>query len=164
MPAVSQGFPPLVQSDAHILILGSLPGIRSLQAQEYYAHPRNSFWPIMKEIFGFDGSYAERCAGLVANRIALWDVLRASVRPGSLDADIRLDTASANDFISFLGRYPAIERIAFNGKKAEQLFRRLVTVDQFPALRLNGLPSTSPAYAAMPFSVKLQLWEKLLTR
>lgn len=127
--------------------------------QEYYAHPQNAFWPIMNEIFAIGGDYVERCAGLTKHNVALWDVLRASVRPGSLDADIRLETAAANDFATFLGKYPGIEQIVFNGKKAEQLFHRLVPAEPFQKLHLTGLPSTSPAYAAMPYKGKLSAWK-----
>ena len=155
----SEGFPPLVQSDARILVLGSLPGQRSLADREYYAHPQNAFWPIMNDIFGIHGNYTERCAGLTRHKVALWDVLQASVRPGSLDADIRLETAMANDFAAFLCKYSGIEQIVFNGKKAEQLFRRLAPADTFQQLNLAGLPSTSPAYAAMPYRGKLGAWK-----
>lgn len=113
----------------------------------------------MNDIFGINGSYIERCAGLTHNKIALWDVLQASVRPGSLDADIRLETATANDFEAFLCKYSGIEQIVFNGKKAEQLFRRLLPTGPFKHLQLTGLPSTSPAYAAMPFRGKLSTWQ-----
>lgn len=155
----SEGFPPVANKDARVLVLGSLPGQRSLADQEYYAHPQNAFWPIMNAVFGISGSYAERCAGLTANKVALWDVLQASVRPGSLDADIRLETAAANDFATFLRKYRGIEKIVFNGKKSEQLFRRLVPMETSQQLRLTGLPSTSPAYAAMPFTGKLSAWK-----
>ncbi len=113
----------------------------------------------MKEIFGVGGSYVERCAGLTSHKVALWDVLRASVRPGSLDADIRFETATPNDFLTFLNRYPDIELIVFNGKKAEQLFHRLLPQKMFQKLGLTGLPSTSPAYAAMSFQGKLGAWK-----
>jgi len=154
----SEGFPALVRADARILVLGSLPGQRSLAEHEYYAHPRNAFWPIMKKIFSIGGNYDERCKGLMSNRLALWDVLRSSYRPGSLDADIRLDTAAANDFAAFVVKYPGIEQIVFNGRKAEQLFRRLLPAGPTRHLLLTGLPSTSPAYASMPFSAKLAAW------
>jgi TDG/mug DNA glycosylase family protein len=154
----SEGFPPIEQFDARILVLGSLPGKKSLAATEYYAHPQNVFWRIMQNLFGVAGDYAERCAGLGNCRLALWDVLRASVRPGSLDADIRQGTASANDFRLFLQTHASIELIVFNGKKAEQLFRTMVPTEHYGHVRLVGLPSTSPAYAAMPFSDKLALW------
>ena len=79
----SRGFPPVARSDAIVLVLGSLPSSRSIAEQQYYAHPRNAFWPIMKSILGVDGSYEERCGQLIAHRIALWDVLASSVRPCS---------------------------------------------------------------------------------
>jgi hypoxanthine-DNA glycosylase len=155
----SEGFPPVAQSDARILVLGSLPGQRSLAEQEYYAHPQNAFWPIMIDIFGIGGSYAERCTGLTGHKVALWDVLQASVRPGSMDADIRFETAMPNDFSTFLRKYQDIELIVFNGKKAEQLFHRLVPTKSLQKLELVGLPSTSPAYAAMSFQGKLGAWK-----
>ncbi len=157
----SEGFPPIARADARILILGSLPGQLSIAAQQYYAHPRNAFWPIMNELFGIDGSYEERLARLADNGIALWDVLASSVRPGSLDGRIQLGSARANDFNTFLAGHADIQLIAFNGKKAEQLFRRFVDGNLVgPEIRKAGLPSTSPAYAAMPFSGKLDLWRQ----
>lgn len=117
----------------------------------------------MKELFGIDGSYEQRLEGLLANQIALWDVLASSVRPGSLDGRIQLDSARANDFRTFLAEHAAIQLIAFNGKKAEQLFKRLVDNSLVgPEIRQASLPSTSPAYAAMPFSGKLDLWRQKL--
>ena len=161
----SAGFPPIERADARILILGSLPGVRSIAEQQYYAHPRNAFWPIMNRLFGIEGDYASRCRQLTAQRIALWDVLASSVRPGSLDADIRLDSARVNDFETFFDRHPDIELIAFNGKKAEQLFARFVTATAMRdgVIRI-GLPSTSPAYAGMPLSGKLTAWRAALCR
>lgn len=157
---LSEGFPPVARPDARVLVLGSLPGQKSLTAAEYYAHPQNAFWPIMKEIFGITGDYAERCARLSEHKLALWDVLSTSVRPGSLDANIRQETATANDFARFLHEHPRIERIAFNGKKAGQLFHQMVPAEHCQQLHLIGLPSTSPAYAAMPFAGKLAAWTK----
>ena len=88
----SEGFPAISRSDARVLILGSLPGVRSIEAVEYYAHPRNTFWPIMAAITGAAGDYAQRCNVLRASGIAVWDVVASSVRPGSLDANIDLDS------------------------------------------------------------------------
>ena len=159
----SEGFPPVAGINARVLVLGSLPGARSITDQQYYAHPQNAFWPIMRELFGIDGDYASCCEQLVENRIALWDVLRSSVRPGSMDADIQLDGANVNDFRAFLGVHTDVRLIAFNGKKAEQLFTRIVSADDVAdgIVRL-GLPSTSPAYASMPFSGKLAAWRTAL--
>ena len=89
----STGFPPVARHDARILILGSLPGQRSLQAAQYYAHPQNAFWRIMQELTGAEGPYQKRCDALVGYGIALWDVLAESVRPGSMDVDIQLESA-----------------------------------------------------------------------
>jgi hypoxanthine-DNA glycosylase len=157
--ARSGGFPPIERSDARILVLGSLPGQKSIAEQQYYAHPQNAFWPIMRAIHGIEGNYEDRCAQLTERGIALWDVLKSSVRPGSLDADIRIDSAQPNDFGTFLEDHSAITLVAFNGRKAEQLFSRFVDARQIPGVvTLVSLPSTSPAYAAMPFSGKLSAW------
>lgn len=140
-------------------MLGSLPGRRSIAEQQYYAHPQNAFWPIMRELFDIDGSYADRCSQLVNHHVALWDVLASSERRGSMDADIRLDSARANDFDGFLVAHPDIRLIAFNGRKAQQLFEKLVIIQTINAsMRRVVLPSTSPAYAAMSFSGKLDAW------
>lgn len=161
---VSEGFAAVARPDARILILGSLPGERSIAEQEYYAHPRNAFWPIMKVLYGVDGSYKERCEQIQDNGVAVWDVLQASVRSGSLDADIQVNTARVNDFGAFLSTYSNINLIVFNGKKAEQLFKRRVANSIIENVRLAGLPSTSPAYAAMKFSTKLEIWRAALKR
>ena len=160
MPGIAaEGFPPIAAPDARVLVLGSLPGERSIAAQQYYAHPRNAFWPIMQALFGIRGGYERRCAGLNAHRIALWDVLASSIRPGSLDARIDLDSARVNDFAGFLAAHRQLERIVFNGKKAAQLFRRFVELPD-DSFDLIDLPSTSPAYAALPFSGKLGAWRE----
>lgn len=154
----SEGFPPIANSISRVLILGSLPGRKSLLENEYYAHPQNAFWPLMAEIFGAVGNYEERCAYLLRQEVAVWDVLQASVRLGSMDADIRMETAVANDFDAFLEQHPRIRGVAFNGKKAEVLFRDMAQNHRVSRLRMLALPSTSPAYAAMPFAVKLERW------
>ena len=158
----SEGFPPIARGDAKILILGSLPGARSIAEQQYYAHPQNAFWKIMAELFGIEGDYTVRCELLREQGIALWDVLQSSIRPGSMDAAIRLESARPNDFESFFAEHPDIRTIGFNGGKAQQMFARFV--DSAPAgASLVRLPSTSPAYASMPFSAKLRVWRDALT-
>ena len=160
---VSDGFPAVARADARVLVLGSLPGQKSIAAQQYYAHPQNAFWPIMRDVFGIDGDYDARCRQLVNQQVALWDVLASSVRPGSMDSDIRMDSARHNDFAAFFETHAKIEVVAFNGKKAEQLFGRFVGTGAMPStIRCVGLPSTSPAYAAMPFSGKLSAWRAVL--
>jgi len=160
---LSTGFAPVARADARILILGSLPGQRSIEAGEYYAHPQNAFWPIMAELFDATGDYANRCTRLLQARVAVWDVLHSSVRPGSLDAAIREDSARPNDFAAFFRVHRRLERIVFNGAKAEQMFSKLVLPDvALPGISMLRLPSTSPAYAAMPFSGKLAAWRDAL--
>ena len=160
----SRGFAPVAGPSIHILVLGSLPGTRSLQDQQYYAHPQNAFWPIMEQVFNIRGSYRDRCAQLVAHGIGLWDVLASAARPGSLDANISLSTATANDIAAFTKEHAEICRVVFNGKKAEQLFSRYIDIDGLKSsVELRGLPSTSPAYAAMRFPDKLAAWREALS-
>ena len=161
----STGFPPIARPDATILILGSLPGRRSIAEQQYYAHPQNAFWRIMADLFGIRGDYAERCRQLSENGIALWDVLMSSFRPGSMDADIGMAEALPNDFAGFFAAHPSIDLVAFNGRKAHQLFARLVEpLDAGRAMRQAVLPSTSPAYASMTPADKAAAWRRVLVR
>jgi len=159
--ARSEGFPPVARSDARILILGSLPGDRSIAEQQYYAHPQNAFWNIMANLYGIEGDYDTRCELLCAYGIALWDVLQSSIRPGSMDAAIQLDGAQPNDFEAFFAEHPGIEIIGFNGRKAQQMFTRFVPAGRAAADQVL-LPSTSPAYASMSFSAKLNAWRDAL--
>ena len=164
-PSLAHCFAPVVGPGARILVLGSVPGQASARAAQYYAHPRNAFWPIMGELFGAGRSlaYADRLRALQAHHIALWDVLASCDRPGSLDADIEDASIVANDLAGLLGQHPQIDRIVFNGTMAEHCFRRYAA----PALpeRIRDrwrLPSTSPAHAAMPYRQKLELWREAL--
>ncbi len=124
----SRGFPPVEPAVAHLLILGSLPSVESFRQQQYYAHPRNAFWPIMGKLFdaGREFSYAERLQRLSACGVMLWDVLHAAHRPGSLDSAIDTQQMEPNDFSALLKRHPELKLIAFNGMAAETLFRRHV--------------------------------------
>jgi len=159
-------FPPLSLARAQVLILGSMPGVASLTAQQYYAHPRNGFWPIMARIAGFDSAapYGERVHALTHAGFAVWDVLRSCVRSGSLDSAIQAGTRVPNDFASFFAEHPGIGLVCFNGAEAQQSFVRHV----LPGLRVDGvryvrLPSTSPAHA-MAFERKLAAWREALER
>ena len=159
------GFPAIARADARVLILGSLPGERSLGANQYYAHPQNAFWKIMGEIAGAKGTYSERCDALMDRGIALWDVLASSVRPGSMDADIQSETAVANDFAGFLMVHDDVELVCFNGQKAAQLFARMARPSlEGNELRFASLPSTSPAYASMSYVDKLAKWRSIITK
>ena len=157
--ALAHGFPPVARPDARVLVLGSLPSQRSIAEQQYYAHPQNAFWRIMSKLVGASGDYDDRCAALLDHHVALWDVLEASVRPGSMDADIELGSAQVNDFESFFRAHPDLNRICFNGKKAAQMFERFAG-SSAGQLELISLPSTSPAYAAMRFDDKLARWRE----
>lgn len=160
-----RGFAPVASSGSRVLVLGSMPGVASLKQVRYYAHPRNAFWPIAAQVLGFDPAldYPQRLQALQAGGVALWDVLQACERPGSLDADIRPDTLVPNDFAAFLTDHPAITRICFNGAKAAALYRRhvLPTLPQ-AGLEYRDLPSTSPAHAAASFEKKLAAWRLAL--
>jgi len=158
-------FPPIAAPDARVLILGSMPGVASLTAQRYYAHPQNRFWPIMGELLGFDPAlpYAARCTRLTAAGIAVWDVLQSCVRPGSLDADIDAASSVPNDFANFFTAHPQIRSVCFNGGTAKALFRRHVLPGLgMPELSYTSLPSTSPAHAGMRPAEKLQVWRSAL--
>ena len=159
----STGFPPIVNASAKVLILGSLPSVRSIEAFEYYAHPRNAFWRIMGELFGAgpDIPYIRRAELLIRNNVAVWDVLASSVRPGSMDSAIDDSTASPNDFARLFETCPDISLVCFNGQKAAGMFEKLVLGehdDLRHGMRYETLPSTSPAFASMPFEEKLQEW------
>src|SRR5689334_12191637 len=93
-----ESFPPIVADNSKVLILGSMPGVASIKVRQYYAHPRNAFWPIMGALFGVDPllPYPERIARVRAAGVALWDSLQACVRPGSLDSAITEEVS--NDF------------------------------------------------------------------
>jgi len=150
-------FPPIAAPDARVLILGSMPGTASLTAGEYYAHPRNAFWPIMGVLFGagLDKPYAERAAILQARGVAVWDVLQHCVRPGSLDSNISDEVP--NDFAAFFKAHPQITHVFLNGGKAAGSFRKYAAA-LCPA-HVVALPSTSPAHAGMSFADKCAAWK-----
>jgi hypoxanthine-DNA glycosylase len=152
-----EGFPPIVDDNADLLILGSLPSVQSLAIHQYYGNPRNAFWPITGELLGFDASapYETRLAALQSAGVALWDVLHKCRRAGSSDANFDMKSLAANDFGQLLAAYPSITRVCFNGRAAERFFQRLVHVDA--SVEYEPLPSTSPA-RAMPAGQKLQAW------
>ncbi len=158
-----ESFAPVYGSDARALILGTLPGPRSLEMQQYYAQPRNAFWPIMGELIGAgpDAPYEQRLARLVERRIALWDVCARAFRIGALDARIEPASIVVNDFPGLFAECPGIERIFFNGGTAENLYRRRVLPTlETPPVPVTRLPSTSPAFAAQPYAAKLAQWRK----
>ncbi|MBN1239821.1 MAG: DNA-deoxyinosine glycosylase [Gammaproteobacteria bacterium] len=163
----ARGFPPVASRDARVLILGSLPGEKSIEMQQYYAQHRNAFWRILGELCGAGPQlpYAARLRKLRACGIALWDVLAAGERRGSLDSAIVTSTIEVNDFHSFFALHRGIRLVCFNGRKAADLYRRYVlpTLPSAAAeLDARLLPSTSPAHAARSFEQKLALWAEAL--
>jgi TDG/mug DNA glycosylase family protein len=160
---VSIGLPALWQADAEILILGSLPGVASLQAAQYYAHPRNQFWPILQQLFGIvaEQPYAERIAALQQQRVALWDLIAAAQRQGSLDSAIQRHSIQLNDFAALLQQLPQLKAVWLNGGTAGKSWQKLVAAGLAlaPQVQVFVLPSTSPAHAAQSFDAKLQQWQ-----
>ena len=154
-----RSFPPVVDARVCVLVLGTLPGEESLRRGEYYAHPRNLFWPIIFALFDEQPAlnYEERLAYLTARRIAVWDVCEVGERQRSADTTIRLERPNAIDRL--LDQHPLIRAVAFNGTTAQRLYDR-----HFPrraVLTYLALPSTSPAHATIDFSAKLARWSAL---
>ena len=152
-------FAPTIAPTARILILGSLPGERSLAWQQYYAHPQNQFWRLVGGVVDSDLAglaYEARLAALATAGIALWDVIGSAARPGSLDSQIR--DHRPNDTAALVASLPSLAAIGFNGAAAFRLGAPGLAASGLPLLRL---PSSSPAYAAMSFTAKLQAWQAL---
>lgn len=161
----AHGFAPVWRPDARWLILGSLPGVASLEATQYYAHPRNQFWPMMQALFAVDATapYLTRLAQLQDAGVALWDLLESAERAGSLDSAIVSDSAHVNDLSQLISQLPQLHTMALNGGKAAQLLQRYQKTQPLPVqIRTLALPSTSPAHAALNFTQKLQHWQQLL--
>lgn len=163
-----ESFPPIVSGKPKILILGSMPGVKSLEAREYYAHPQNLFWAIMGEILSFCPSapYRERVCALEKGRIALWDTLKFCERRGSLDSEIKPETETPNHISGLLEKNPSIRSVFFNGKKPGQVFKLRIKplLDERikSRLRFETLPSTSPANAGVAKERKTALWKKAI--
>ena len=161
-----QSFAPVSRQDARILILGSMPGNVSLQASQYYAHPRNLFWQIMEEVLGIarSESYANRLLQLQQKQIALWDVAFQCQRVSSLDSDIVGSSVQPNDFARFFREHPHVQLVCLNGNKAAELYLRHVqrNVEQAKAVATVRLPSTSPANASISKERKISQWRQAL--
>ena len=152
-----------INKNSKILILGSMPGIRSLKLQEYYAHPQNRFWRIMSDLFN-DGikpqTYQAKLNLLLSHQIALWDVITSCKREGSLDSAITAE--QVQDFPLFLANYPNIGCICFNGNKAKQTYIKHVGMIMTERINYIALPSTSPANARWNYDDLLIVWKKAL--
>jgi TDG/mug DNA glycosylase family protein len=158
-----QSFPPLGNTRATRLVLGTMPGKASLLAGQYYAHPRNAFWFIIQELFGIPRElpYARRVRELAKTGLAVWDVLAACTRGTSLDSDIVPASAVPNDFGAYLARHRHIATLYFNGGPARALFERHVAPGLAPvhqAIERVTLPSTSPTHARRSHVEKLDAW------
>ena len=143
-----------------------MPGTASLDAGQYYAHPRNGFWKILQSIYsGSIETYEQRLQLLEKNHIALWDSLKHCHRPGSLDSNIDTNSVECNDFNTLLQQHPTIELIAFNGRAAEKWFRKLAlpALDVADTVSMVSLPSSSPAMAMLSVEEKACQWRTALT-
>ena len=167
-PARVSSFPPQVGAGCRVLILGTVPSLRSLQLRQSYEHAQNFFWPLMGELFdaGPELEYAERIARLHRRGIGIWDVLKHCERPGSLDSSIVPESEVPNAIPALLRRHEQIRAIALNGGKAQQAFRKHI-VPQLDArlrdrIQILALPSTSPANASIPRAEKRRRWSELL--
>jgi len=154
-----QGLPPVVGPGARLLVLGSFPGVASLASQQYYAHPRNAFWPILSALWGLHGDealqvrpYAERLPVVRAHGLAIWDVYAGCAREGSLDSAIR--DAQLNDLPGLIRQVPTLRGIAHNGGESARHMR----ITRALGLPVYQLPSTSPANASWSFERKLAAW------
>lgn len=151
------GLEPVFDARARLLVLGSFPGAASLQAAQYYAHPRNAFWPVMAALTGEADlparPYAERLRALREHRIALWDAVAACRREGSLDTAI--EAAEPSDLPELLARLPELRAIACNGALAHKQTLLALQDAAVPVLRL---PSTSPAHAGLSLVTKIDAW------
>jgi len=157
---VKTAFPPIVDSSCRILLLGTMPGDRSLSLQQYYGHAGNHFWKLIYTLFGtpVNPDYEARKAFLLYHEIALWDVLASCTCDGSLDSSIKNEVV--NDFPAFYAQYPAITHVFFDSKKAEQFYLRYVKKSNGKSY--HSLPSPSRANASKTFDQKLEAWKELL--
>nr|WP_315146588.1 DNA-deoxyinosine glycosylase [uncultured Flavobacterium sp.] len=154
-------FDPIVDSRTKILILGSIPGVKSLEKVEYYGNKQNQFWKILFSIFKQESvkeCYKNKVNFLLQNRIGLWDVVRNCERKGSLD--IAIKHQEINDFDTFLNEHPKITTLLFNGKTAYQFFYK--KYGQIKGITYYVMPSTSPANT-IPFENKLNEWSLILS-
>lgn len=158
--SLKYAFPPSVDENTRLLILGSLPGDASIRQGEYYAHPGNGFWHLLGEVLDEDLRvlpYTARLVRLKVCGVGLWDVIESAERAGSLDSAIR--GADLRDLGAFVAELPALKAVAFNGKTAAVRGRR--QLEERPGLTLIDLPSSSGAYASLSRADKARAWGRL---
>lgn len=157
-PKLWEGLPPVAGPRARMLVLGSFPGLASLQAQQYYGHARNHFWPILGALWGLDlmaMPYADRLKSAQAHGLGIWDVYAQCQREGSLDSAIR--NARPNDLAGLVRTLPDLQAIAHNGGESARSMQLTRALGR-PVYRL---PSTSPANASWSFERKLAAWREV---
>ncbi len=153
-------FDPVVNEHTRLLVLGSLPGDKSLAVQEYYGNRQNKFWALMSEVIDLDLvplDYPARLEALLARGVGLWDVVAEAHRPGSLDSRIR--SRNDNDLCALLARHPKIKAIAFNGGTAAKLGIKVLG-SHVANYQIEALPSSSPAYT-LAYAEKAVRWRAL---
>ena len=158
-PSPLSGLAPVLDPAVHTLILGSFPGAASLQAQRYYAHPRNQFWALLGAVLNeplADLPYGDRLQRMLSRHVGLWDALAGCEREGSLDAAIR--RPQPNDHLLLEELCPQLRRVCFNGKAAGR-YAPIYTAAGYETL---VLPSSSPANAQLSLSAKLALWQAII--
>lgn len=156
-----RGLPPVIAPHTRLVVLGSFPSIASLEAGEYYAHPRNHFWPILSALWGVELRalpYAQRLDAVREHGLGIWDIYATCTREGSLDSSI--EGAQPNDLASLLRIAPQLEAFAHNGGESARAMR----VTRAFGLVVHRLPSTSPANASWSFERKLQAWRRVFQR
>ena len=170
-------FTPIVPERAKILVLGSIPGVRSIEQGQYYAHPQNAFWPMLARIYPeficassieqwqrgchHQLPFARKAELLEAASIALWDVLASAWRENSSDQSIQSEIC--NPIAQLLQDYPSIQKILLNGKKSGKLFsQKILPKISLQNYQIYNLPSSSPAYASLSFDTKTVAWQQAL--
>ncbi|GGP09427.1 DNA-deoxyinosine glycosylase [Oceanobacillus neutriphilus] len=155
-----QSFAPVIDNKPRVLIVGSMPSIKSLEEQEYYGNPRNHFWSIMYRILEEKPceTYAEKIHLIKKNYIALWDTIGYCYRQGSLD--MYIEEEEPNDIAGLLKEYPTIQLIACNGTKAYQMYKKFITPLLQQEIDVIKLPSTSPVPGKYnkTFEEKIESW------
>lgn len=148
-------FEPVVDKNSKILILGSFPSVKSREINFYYGNKQNKIWKIFENFFKekIGENIENKKAFLLSHKIAMWDIVKSSNIKGSSDSDILKNNYEINDILKLLKKYPNIKNIYCNGKLSYNL-----TLKYFPNLKVNYLPSTSPANV----SFKLEPWNKAL--
>lgn len=159
-----ESFDYIVNDKTHTLVIGSMPGIASLNAGEYYAHKHNLFWKLVFEAFKEEYAvpdFETKINLLLSHGIGLWDAAKSCSRNGSLDTNIK--NVIPNNFQFLFSEYPHIRRLLFNGQKAFQLFKKYNS-SLLVKREYIVLPSTSPANASIPLALRKQVWIDALTK